>query len=56
MGLGILVYQEPDMRFSAEDNGKSQRKFKQGTNVIQFAFERNNSGSHDKDKLGPDWK
>lgn len=56
MELGILVYQEPEMQLDAEDNGKSQRKCKQGTNAIQFKFERNKSGSSEGDKLGPDWR
>ena len=35
---GVLVYQEPELSLFAEDNGKSQRKSKQGTNKIRFAF------------------
>ena len=47
---GVLVYQEPELSLFAEDNGKSQRKSKQGTNKIRFAFWKNNFGSHKRDK------
>lgn len=56
MALGMLVYQEPEMQCNTEDNEKLQRKSEQGTNVIQFAFEKKNYGSHEGGKLGPGWR
>ena len=41
-GSGVLAYQESGLSLFAEDNGKSQRKSKQGTNKIRFAFGKNN--------------
>lgn len=54
-GSESLVYQEPELPLHAEDNGESQRKSEQGTNMIQFAFEKNNFDSYEREKLGPDW-
>lgn len=50
IGSGILFYQELQLPFCAEDDGKSQREFKQGTSMTQFAFEKNNFGRHTGDK------
>lgn len=47
---GVLVYQESELPLFAEDNGNSQRKSKQGTNEIRFAFGKNNFGSQERDK------
>lgn len=42
-----VVFQEVQLHFCAEEDGKSQREFKQGTSMTQFAFEKNNFGSHE---------